>query len=89
MFTLSDDFSLLLAVYQCLGSCGCKFAPVPRFAYKAIDVDSVERVDQHFGIWLPTQHQTNGIRLHCVEALQELDAIHLRHLIIGAHRQNH
>ena len=58
---------------------------VPRLGDVAVDAAAVDGVDDGADVGVAGEQQANGIRMGLAHVMQQLDARHLRHPLVGHH----
>jgi uncharacterized membrane protein YiaA len=58
---------------------------VPRLEQVVVEVDDVDRLDRGVGVRVRGQQHPAGVREQVHRLLEELDAVHLRHPVVGQH----
>ncbi len=61
---------------------------VPRLEQVVVDVDQVDRLDRRVGVGVGGEQGPAGVRGDVHGLLEELDAVHLRHAVVGEDRRH-
>jgi hypothetical protein len=56
---------------------------IPRLEQVVVDVDHVDRLDRGVGVGVRGEQRPPGVREQVHRLLEELDAVHLRHPVVG------